>query len=128
MASPYRRRKPALIRNAWIYRHVIVAAAVLGLTAWFCWSNRQAVTVVMPFGLGKIDSSLGIVILLSVLTGSGVTILLLGVLYALRRLRTTGEAADLDETGADLKDDRPPSDYASKTGEGFTGTPWSKDV
>ena len=126
MASPYRRRRPAVFRRAWIYRHVIVAAALLGLTAWFCWSNGQAVTVALPFGLGKIDSSLGVVILLSALVGSGVTILLLGVLYALRRLRTAGEAADLVEAEGDLVDDRPPSDYASKTTEGFGEAPWSK--
>lgn len=128
MAAPYRRRKPALIRNAWVYRHVILAAALLGLTAWFCWSNRAAVTVVLPFGLGKIESFLGLVILLSALAGSGVTILLLGVIYAFRRLRSAGEAAELDDTGGVLAEDRPPSDYASKTPEGFSQAPWSKDL
>ena len=30
MSTPYRRRKPSLIRNLWVYRYVIAIAFVLG--------------------------------------------------------------------------------------------------
>jgi uncharacterized integral membrane protein len=128
MTSPYKRRKPALLKNLWVYRNVILAAALLGVLVWFCWVNGAAVTVVLPFGLGRIESSLGIVILLSGLMGSLLTLLVVGVVLAIRRLRSPGEIADEEGGGQDLTDERPPADYASKTKEGFSEANWSKEL
>ena len=123
--SPYRRRRPALLRNLWVYRHVVAAAAVIGLLGWFCWSNNAPVAVTLPFGLGRIDGSLGLVILLSALLGSIVTTLVLGLLLTLRKLRSRGGIADEGVGDPDFADERPPSDYASKTPEGFPGAKWA---
>src|SRR5215213_7580744 len=109
MGSPYRRR-PSLIRNFWLYRYLIATAMVLGLLLWFIWINNAAVTVYFPFRLGQLDSTAGIVILLSALAGSLVTVLVIALILALRRIRgSTTRAAD--EEPSTLPEDRPPSDY-----------------
>src|SRR4029079_15250116 len=74
-ASPYKGRKPSLVKNFWIYRRLIALAFVLGLMLWFIWANDATVTVAFPFGLGKWTSTTGLVILLSALVGSVVTAL-----------------------------------------------------
>src|SRR4051812_19848923 len=117
MASPYKRRRPALIRNFWVYRNLIAVAAVLGVVLSFVWTNYTNVVVVFPFGLGKIESKTGIVILLSAAAGSLATLLAMAVIVALRRIKWA-PGRDEDDTPA-LPDDRPPTDYASKTTEGF---------
>ena len=117
MGSPYRRR-PSLIRTFWLYRYLIAAAVVLGLLLWFIWSNDAPVTVYFPFRLGQLGSTAGVVILLSALAGSLVTILMIGLIVAVRRIRRPA-APGVDETTPALPEDRPPSDYAAKTPEGF---------
>ena len=52
MASPYKRRRPSLVRNFWVYRKLIALAMVLGLMLWFIWANNAPVTVSFPFRLG----------------------------------------------------------------------------
>lgn len=128
MTTPYKRRRPALITRFWAYRHVLAAAVVLGVTGWFCWANRASVIVQLPFGLGRMESSLGVVILLSALVGALSTALLFGVFLAFRKLRQGTPTADEEEGPSPLGDDRPPADYASKTGDGFSGAPWSRDL
>lgn len=118
MNSPYRRRRPNLIRNLWVYRYLVAAAFALGVLLWFILSNRDPVQVRLPFGLGLYDSVSGVVILFSALAGSGLTFLALGTLSLIRRLKSAGSEAD-EEDNRRLLDDRPPSDYASKTSEGF---------
>ena len=119
MGSPYRRR-PSPIRTFWLYRYLIATALVLGLLLWFIWINNAAVRVYFPFGLGQLDSTAGVVILLSALAGSVLTLLVIALLLAIRKIRgATARAAEEDPTA--LPDDRPPSDYASKTTEGFPG-------
>jgi len=128
MVAPYKRRRPALLPRVWAYRYVLAATVVLGVIGWFCWSNSAAVTVALPFGLGRIEQSLGVVILLSAMVGSLATALVFGVILALLKLRSGPMPADEEEGASHLGDDRPPSDYASKTGEGFQGAPWSRDL
>ena len=70
MAYQYKRRRPSIIRNFWVYRRLIGTAILLGLMLWFIWANGDPVTVAFPFGLGKLSSTTGIVILLSALVGS----------------------------------------------------------
>ena len=70
MAYQYKRRRPSIIRNFWVYRRLIGTAVLLGLMLWFIWANDAQVTVAFPFGLGKLTSTTGIVILLSALVGS----------------------------------------------------------
>jgi uncharacterized integral membrane protein len=115
MASPYKRRRPSLVRNFWVYRRVVGLAMVLGLMLWFIWANNAPVTVSFPFGLGTLNSTTGLVILLSALVGSVMTALTMTLVMALRKVQNAGRAAD-DEGGA-LTDDRPPADYAAKASE-----------
>lgn len=126
MAYQYKRRRPSILRNFWVYRRLIGSAVLLGLMLWFIWANDAAVTVAFPFRLGHLNSSLGVVILLSALVGSLLTFLVMTVVMATRRLRggtpPPGGSAELPE---DQADDRPPADYAAKTTEGFPGARWT---
>ncbi len=123
MAYQYKRRRPSIIRNFWVYRRLIGTAVLLGLMLWFIWANGAQVTVAFPFGLA-INSSLGIVILLSALVGSLATVLVTTLIIALRRLRGTPTPQD-SPNPVDLNADRPPPDYAAKTREGFPNAHWS---
>ena len=124
MPYQYKRRKPSIIRNFWVYRRLIGTAILLGLMLWFIWANGDPVTVAFPFGLGKLSSRTGIVILLSALVGSVVTILATTVVFALRRLRSVPPPQD-PPNPTDVASDRPPPDYAAKTTEDFPNAHWS---
>src|SRR3954463_13079334 len=93
MAYQYKRRRPSIIRNFWVYRRLIGAAVLLGLMLWFIWANGTAVTVEFPFRLGPLKSTGGIVILLSALLGSLVTFLTMTVVLAARKLRSSQPAS-----------------------------------
>jgi uncharacterized integral membrane protein len=124
MAYQYKRRRPSIIRNFWVYRRLIGTAVLLGLMLWFIWANDAQVTVAFPFGLGRLTSTTGIVILLSALVGSIMTILATTVVFAVRRLRSS--PAPQDPSGqSEPSPDRPPPDYAAKTTEGFPNAHWS---
>ena len=116
MATPYKRRKPSIVRNFWVYRRVVGLAAVLGLMLYFVWANRSEVTVTFPFGLGTLKSTTGLVILLSALVGSVTTALTMTLVIALRRVRS-GDPRSTDEEYTPLPDDRPPADYAAKASD-----------
>jgi uncharacterized integral membrane protein len=118
MDSPYQRRRPAILRNFWIYRRLVALAMFLGVLLWFMWINGAPVTVVFPFGLGSFSSSLGWVLLISALFGSLVTALIMTAFRALRFFREPSYAKP-EAPPSELPDDRPPPDYAAKTGEGF---------
>ncbi len=124
MAYGYKRRKPSLILNFWIYRRLIGTAVLLGLMLWFIWANDAKVTVAFPFGLGQLSSTTGVVILLSALVGSLATILITGLVFALKKLRSSPTPAE-PRTPAEGPSDVPPPDYAAKTTEGFTNARWS---
>src|SRR5437016_4616733 len=111
---PYRRRRPSIVRNFWVYRRLIALAMVLGLMLWFIWANNTPVTITFPFGLGTYTSTTGWVILLSALVGSVASALLITLILALRSLRGSESRSEADGHSA-LPDDRPPSDYAAKT-------------
>jgi uncharacterized integral membrane protein len=125
MSSPYKRRKPSLIRNFWLYRYVIAIAFVMGVLLWFVVINNEPVQVAFPFGLGALSSRTGIIILLSAMTGSVLTILAMGVFYAFRRLKAGAKMVEMEKENAVYDDELPPSDYASKAPEGFDHSPWS---
>ena len=122
--SPYKGRRPSLVRKFWIYRRLVALACALGLMLWFIWANDAVVTVAFPFGLGVRTSTTGLMILLSALFGSVVTALAITVFFTLRRVRGSSGKPD-DEVVTPLPDDRPPADYAVKTTEGFSGSQWS---
>jgi uncharacterized integral membrane protein len=124
MPYQYKRRRPSIIRNFWIYRHLILTAILLGLMLWFIWANNDRITVAFPFGLGKLTSRTGIVILLSALVGSLATILVTTLVIAVRRLRSSQAPQDRSNPN-ELTADRPPPDYAAKTTEGFPNAHWS---
>jgi uncharacterized integral membrane protein len=124
MPYQYKRRRPSIIRNFWVYRGLIGAAVLLGLMLWFIWANDQQVTVAFPFGLGKLTSTLGIVMLLTALVSSVATVLVTTLIIALRRLRTAQAPHDQPNPN-DLIEDRPPPGYAAKTTEGFPNAHWS---
>ena len=124
MASPYKRRKSSsFIRNVWVYRWLIVSAFVLGTLLWFMVVNGQQVPVYLPFGLGHPTASIGLIILGSSTAGAILGGLLTFLAMTLRRYRTMDRQNE--PTAQDLPDDRPPTDYASKTTEGFSDAPWS---
>src|SRR3954469_7519076 len=127
MAYQYRRRRPSILRNLWVYRRLIGSAILLGLTLWFIWANDTAVTVAFPFRLGSLNSRLGVVILLSALVGSLLTFLVMTFLFTMRRIRGPHGASSTVEPRAatGLDEDRPPPDYAAKTTDGFSNPPWS---
>jgi hypothetical protein len=84
--------------------------------------------VAFPFRLGHLDSSLGVVILLSAIFGSLLTLLVMTVVSATRRLRGANQAANQaasQPSEPEAIEDRPPPDYAAKTSEGFSDAPWS---
>ncbi len=124
MALTYKRRRPSIVRNFWIYRYLVALAMVLGLMLWFIWANNAPATVAFPFGLGKFESTIGLVILLSSLVGSVATALVLTLIYAIR-LRQPSAPRESPGGPPELPEDRPPSDYASKTTEGFPESHWS---
>src|SRR5262245_10803879 len=115
MTSPYKRRRPSLVRNFWVYRRLIGLALVLGLLLWFIWANNDPVTVSFPFRLGNFKSTTGWVILLSALVGSALTALTMTLFYALYRVQAGSGRAPEDENP--LPDDRPPAGYAAKASE-----------
>jgi uncharacterized integral membrane protein len=124
MPYEYKRRRPSIIRNFWVYRRLIGTAILLGLMLWFIWANNAPVTVAFPFGLGQLTSTTGVVILTSALVGSVATILVTTVIIALRRVRSPHgphNPSNPTETVAD----RPPPDYAAKTTDGFPNAHWS---
>lgn len=115
--APYKRRRRSLIRNFWVYRRLVVLAMTLGLILWFVWANNAAVTVAFPFGLGRLNSSLGLVILLSALVGSVTTALAGTVTFAVHRARSGKEKLPAEDAGPALIDDLPPADYAYRASE-----------
>ncbi len=115
--APYKRRRRSLIRNFWVYRRLVILAMILGLTLWFVWANNAAVTVAFPFGLGRLNSSLGLVILLSVLVGSVATALAGTITFAVHRARTGKERLPDDLDSPTLGEDLPPADYAYRASE-----------
>jgi uncharacterized integral membrane protein len=126
MGYPYKRR-PSLVRTFWIYRYLIAAAMALGLLLWFVLINNAPVTVYFPFRMGQLASTAGIVILLSTLAGSLATALVIALWLAVRKIQgsaTQGQEAEAE--GSTLIDDRPPTDYASKTTEGFSDANWTR--
>ena len=124
MAYQYKRRRPSILRNFWVYRRLIGSAVLLGLMLWFIWANDTAVTVAFPFRLGQLSSTVGVVILLSALVGSLLTFLVMTVVMTMRRIRRPQDQPEPQPTNA-VVEDRPPPDYAAKTTEGFSGTNWS---
>jgi uncharacterized integral membrane protein len=124
MAYEYKRRKPSIIRNFWVYRRLIGTAVLLGLMLWFIWANDEQVKVLFPFGLGELKSTTGIVILLSALVGSLATILVTTLIFAIRRIRNAQNPHD-PPSPTEMASDRPPPDYAAKTTDGFPNAHWS---
>jgi uncharacterized integral membrane protein len=126
MGYPYKRRRPQLVRNLWVYRRLVALAMAMGLILWFILINNTSVTVYFPFGLGQIRSTSGLILLLGALAGSVVTALAMTLVLAIRRVRAgRGAGQDVAPGLADELDDRPPPDYAAKTTEGFSDAPWS---
>src|SRR5271165_3062090 len=126
MAYQYKRRRPSIIRNLWVYRRLIGAAVLLGLMLWFVWANDAAVTVAFPFRLGQLTSTVGVVILTSAILGSLMTFLTMTVVLAARKIRgSQGVSIPPPASASEPADDRPPPDYAAKTTEGFSNPRWS---
>lgn len=116
MTSPYKRRRPSLVRNFWVYRRLVGLAFILGLILWFVWANNTEVTVAFPFHLWTVKSTAGLLILVSAAVGSVVTALALTLIIALRQIQQTGGRA-ADEPQDTLAEDRPPPGYAAKASE-----------
>jgi uncharacterized integral membrane protein len=124
MPYQYKRLRPSIIRNLWVYRRLVGSAILLGLMLWFIWANDAPVTVAFPFRLGHLNSSLGVVILLSAIFGSLLTLLIMTVVRTARKIRGP-QSSPVSQSPNELAEDRPPPDYAAKTTDGFPGAPWS---
>jgi uncharacterized integral membrane protein len=124
MAYQYKRRRLAIVRNFWVYRRLIGAAVLLGLMLWFIWANSAPVIVKFPFGLGEYNSTLGVVMLLTALVSSVATILVVTLVFALKRIRGSNSAQKPSHP-TEQPADCPPPDYAAKTTEGFSNAHWS---
>jgi len=124
MRSPYKGRRPSIVKNFWIYRKLVALAMVLGLMLWFVWANNAPVTVAFPFGLGSFSSSVGLIILLSALVGAVVSALSLTLIHTLKRRRSQNPTWE-ETRPSGIPEERPPSDYAAKTTEGFSDSHWS---
>lgn len=122
--SPYKRRRPSLVRNFWVYRRMVLLALVLGLTLWFIVINSTPVDVTFPFGLGVIRTRSGLAILMGAVAGSLATALTGTIVWAMRRRRHRDPEAAGRDIPAGWSEDRPPPDYAAKTPEGFPDTEW----
>jgi len=122
MGSPYKRRRPSLLRNLWVYRRLVLVALVLGLLLWFIRANNEKVTIAFPFGLGQVISTTGIIILTSFLVGSLTSVLVTTLLWAIR-VRRSQKTSD-DPAKGPPDDDLPPPDYGAKAGEGLSNTRW----
>jgi uncharacterized integral membrane protein len=127
MGSPYKRRRPSLIRNLWVYRKLVALAVVVGLLLWFVLSNNEQVTIGFPFRLGSFQSTTGLVILLSAMVGSVLTAIGLTLFWAIRKSRNDADEVPEPKPGRpSIVDELPPSDYAAKTGDGLNREgPWS---
>ena len=125
MPSPYRRRRPSIVRNFWVYRRVVGLAVVLGLMLWFIWANNAPVTVAFPFRLGTLQSTTGLVILLSALVGSAITAVAMTLVFAFRTVQAPWGRPAADEPEGLLGDDRPPVGYAAKASEAPPEQRWS---
>lgn len=119
-------------RTFWAYRHLIATACILGVTLWFITANQQPVSVTFPFGLGQMNTSVGLAFLFGMLFGVVVTLLIVTVVWTLRKGKAGAASASARPTVPEpdpspatvWPDDRPPSDYAARTGEGISGTNW----
>lgn len=124
MAYQYKRRRLAILRNFWVYRRLIGAAVLLGLLLQFIWANSAPAIVKFPFGLGEYNSTLGVVMLLTALVSSVATVLVVTLIFALKRIRGP-HAAQEQSDRIERAGDRPPPDYAAKTTDGFSNAHWS---
>jgi uncharacterized integral membrane protein len=132
-AYNYKRRRPSIVRNLWIYRRMVLLAMLLGVFLWFIVINNTPVTVYLPFGLGQLATRSGVAVLLGAVAGSLATALGFTIFRALRhhRLRTAEPVpSPAAPPGAPAKFDdptgkRPPADYAARTQDGFPDAPWS---
>ena len=122
--SPYKRRRPSLVKNFWVYRRMVGLAVLLGLLLWFIVINNQPVVVYLPFGIGEIATRSGLAILLGVLCGSLTTALGMTIFWAVRRQKNRGEGAKESSGSSEWHEDRPPADYAAKTPQGFPDPDW----
>jgi len=77
---------PQMVRNLWIYRRLLALAVLLGVALFFVLSNREKVKVSFPF-LGGIDSTSGIVMLVSAALGAAVCWLVMTFRHAMREAR-----------------------------------------
>jgi uncharacterized integral membrane protein len=99
---------PQMIRNLWIYRRVIALAVLLGVIGGFVWANKDPLEVRFPL-LGKIQSSAGVVMLVSVALGAAGTWL---VMMIRRTLQSAHEARG--EPAHRVAPDPPPSPPATE--------------
>jgi uncharacterized integral membrane protein len=88
---------PQMIRNLWIYRRLLALAVLLGVALFFVLSNREPVKVSFPF-LGGIDSTSGIVMLVSAALGAAVCWLVMTFRHAMREAR--GQRVESTEKSA----------------------------
>jgi len=124
MAYQYKRRRLAIVRNFWVYRRLIATAVLLGVMLWFIWANSAPAPVKFPFGLGEYTSTVGVVMILTALVSSVATILVLTLIFALKRIRAPQSAQEQSHR-TEQPGDRPPPNYAAKTTEGFSNAHWS---
>lgn len=119
-ANPQKRN---FLQTVWLSRRLVVAALLVGTLLWFIVTNNQPITVYMPFGLGQLASSVGIIVLTSAMVGAAASALILTLVWALRRYQNNPKT--LHEVTQNITTERPPDNYAAHTREGFSDASWS---
>jgi uncharacterized integral membrane protein len=109
---------PQMVRNLWIYRRLLALAVLLGVALFFVLSNREPVKVSFPF-LGGIDSTSGIVMLVSAGLGALVCWLVMTFRHAIREARERRVECDSGERPAELPESK------ARTGSEPEKTEWS---
>jgi uncharacterized integral membrane protein len=91
-----------MLRNLWIYRRLVMLAGVLGIALYFVATNREPVKVTFPF-LGRIDSTSGIVMLVSAALGAAAGWLVMTFRHAIRRGRMAEQATTTKPANDELR-------------------------
>ncbi len=95
---------PRMIRNLWIYRRLLALAVLLGVALFFVIINRESVKVSFPF-LGGIDSTSGIVMLVSAALGAAVCWLVMTFRQAMQKARD--QRTELGDRFAQVTPEKP---------------------
>lgn len=86
---------------------LVLGAGGLGVLCWFLIMNRAPVEVYLPFGQGRWNSSLAVVILASMAIGSAWTLLVQAIMAARKKVRKLYQAWNRPRTDSGHRSETP---------------------